>query len=133
MSLCIAASGKLLTLAATAFSLTWTHSVEKTVWAEHWAVEDNSLLLDHASVQGSGAGIGLPDNAAFRDGAWHYRPSLPPLKELNLAASGATASPWMLCAADTCLQLGAEPDEPVRIWPADSCDPGGGLPEDLRG
>lgn len=130
MSLCIAASGNLIALAASAFSLTWTHSVEKTVWAEHWTVVENRLVLDRASVEGSGAGIGLPDNAVFRDGAWHYRPGLPPLKELNLAASGATASPWTLCTTETCLQLGAEPDEPIRIWPADSCAAGSVLLDD---
>lgn len=129
MSLCIAASGNLIALAASAFSLTWTHSVEKTVWAEQWAVVENKLVLDRASVEGSGAGIGPPDNAIFRDGAWHYRPNLPPLEELSLAASGATASAWTLCTEKTCLQLGSVQEGPIQIWSADACDLGVGLPK----
>ena len=73
MSLCIAAGGKLIALAATAFSLSWTHSVEKTVWSENWIVQGNALKVVEASVEGSGAGIELPENAVLRDGRWAWR------------------------------------------------------------
>ncbi len=121
MSLCIAASGHLIALAASAFSLTWTHSVEKTEWREDWLVVENRLLLEEAAVSGSGAGIGLPNDAIWRDGVWTYRPGLAPLKQLSLAASGATVSPWTLCTNETCLELGREAGEPVTIWSAESC------------
>lgn len=121
MSLCVAASGNLIALAASAFSLTWTHSVEKTEWVENWVLMENRLQLEQARVTGSGAGIGLPDDAVWRDGVWTYRPELAPLEQLNLAASGATLSPWTLCTSQTCLQLGEGAEEPIRIWAADPC------------
>lgn len=121
MSLCVAASGNLIALAASAFSLTWTHSVEKTEWVENWVIVENRLHLEEAKVTGSGAGIGLPDDAVWRDGAWTYRPGLRPLEQLSLAASGATPSPWTLCTSQTCLQLGEGAEEPIRIWAADPC------------
>lgn len=121
MSLCVSASGHLIALAATAFSLTWTHSVEKTEWRENWVVVDSRLQVDQASVMGSGAGIGLPDDAVFSDGVWTYRPKLAPLEQLSLAASGATPSPWTLCTSQTCLQLGARSGEPTTIWAAEQC------------
>ena len=58
MSLCIATGGQILALVASSFTLSWTHSVEKTEWIEHWQVEDSRLNLVSASVQGSGAGRG---------------------------------------------------------------------------
>ena len=121
MSLCIAASGNLIALAASAFSLTWTHSVEKTEWREHWLIVEDRLLLEQAAVSGSGAGIGLPDDAIWSDGVWTYRPGLAPLKQLSLAASGATVSPWTLCTSETCLHLGEQEGEPVTIWSAGTC------------
>lgn len=81
MSLCIAAGGKLIALAATAFSLNWTHSVEKTVWSENWIVQGNALKVVEASVEGSGAGIELPETAVLRDGRWVYAPQLAPIEK----------------------------------------------------
>lgn len=121
MSLCIAAGGKLIALAATAFSLNWTHSVEKTVWSENWIVQGNALKVVEASVEGSGAGIELPDNAVLQDGRWVYAPQLAPIENLILAASGATVSPWTLCTPDTCLDLGGKAADPARIWVSQRC------------
>lgn len=121
MSLCIAAGGTIIALAATSFSLSWTHSVEKTEWVEKWTVVEHTLRLEEASVQGAGAGISLPDNARLHDGFWTYSPDLPPLRQLSLAASGATASPWTLCTNTSCLQLGEHPGETINIWAAERC------------
>lgn len=125
MSLCIAASGKLIALAATAFSLSWTHSVEKTTWSENWIVEGGALRVVEASVEGSGAGIGLPGNAVLRNGRWVYSPHLAPVETLVLAASGATISPWTLCTEQSCLELGAAAADPVKIWTAALCSTDG--------
>ncbi|MGO4839058.1 DUF1850 domain-containing protein, partial [Rhizobiaceae sp. 2RAB30] len=38
MSLCVVAAGKTTVLAASLFTLSWTHSVEKTRWEEDWRV-----------------------------------------------------------------------------------------------
>ncbi|WP_108460208.1 DUF1850 domain-containing protein [Devosia naphthalenivorans] len=123
MSLCIASAGSIMTLLAGSFSLSWTHSVEKNTWMERWQVEGDRLALVWASVEGSGAGIDLPQDAVWEDGRWTYRPSLPPLTRLNLAASGATVGGWQFCAGGNCQELGARAGEAVSIWVADVCNP----------
>jgi hypothetical protein len=120
--LCIAAAGVVTALATTSFTLGWTHSVEHTHWEERWRIEQGQLSLVSASVQGSGAGIAIPDDAMWAGGVWTYVPSLPPMNSLNLAASGATGSGWRLCGEDgQCLELGEDPDLPVRLWTAPAC------------
>lgn len=120
--LCIAAAGVVTALATTSFTLGWTHSVEKTQWEERWRIENGRLSIVSASVEGSGAGIGIPEDAVWADGVWTYAPTLPPLASLNLAASGATGSGWLLCSEDgQCLELGEKPDMPMRLWAAPVC------------
>jgi hypothetical protein len=122
--LCIASAGTVMALAASSFTLGWTHSVEKTLWQEHWVVEAQTLKLVRASVEGPGAGIAVPPDAVWDGGRWTYRPAIPPLPELVLAASGMTPSPWTLCLPDdSCQSLGAEAGAPVRIWAATACEP----------
>ena len=121
MSLCIAASGTIIALAANAFTLSWTHSVEKTLWRERWIVIENQLEVVEGTVQGSGAGIYLPDNAHRTGEGWTYVPALAPLDTLSLAASGMTPSPWTLCTEDQCLELGAEAGDTVTLWAAAQC------------
>ncbi len=121
--LCIAAAGVVTALAATSFTLSWTHSVEHTEWRESWVVEENRLQLVEASVEGAGAGIAVPPDAIWADGRWTYTPDIPPLPNLNLAASGMTPSPWTLCTpGNECLTLGAEPATTIRLWAAETCD-----------
>lgn len=123
MSVCIASAGSVLTLLAGSFSLSWTHSVEKTLWIEQWRVEGGRLALTAASVQGSGAGIDLPPDAVWDGDRWTYTPGLAPLAQLHLAASGATASGWQLCAEGACYTLGAAAGEDITIWATDApCD-----------
>lgn len=121
MSLCIAASGAIIALAANAFTLSWTHSVEKTEWVEHWVVENDRLKVVEATVQGSGAGIDLPDNAIRTQTGWTYQPNLPPIERLSLASSGATVSAWKLCADGRCIDLGGDEGNLVNIWAGDVC------------
>ena len=45
MSLCILAAGKTVTLTVAAFTLAWTHSVEKTHWQEDWKVTPSGLQI----------------------------------------------------------------------------------------
>ncbi|RST87212.1 DUF1850 domain-containing protein [Aquibium carbonis] len=115
MALCIIASGKTTVLAASAFTLAWTHSVERTRWEEDWRVTPAGLELVAARVEGTGAGMEIPEGAVFADGAWTYRPTLPPQRALLLARSGATGEGWELCADQECLTIGAEPGDPVEI------------------
>jgi len=119
MMLCIASAGVVTALAVSSFTLEWTHSVERTQWREEWQVTDAGLQLVEASVESSGAGIALPDDAVLKDGRWSYRPQLPPLASLDLAASGMTPGGWSLCPGENrCLTLGAGPGEAARVWSA---------------
>jgi hypothetical protein len=56
-----------------------------------------------------------PADAVLANGWWTYRPALPPQRNINLAASGATSGGWTLCAAGRCMELGAAPGEAVVI------------------
>ncbi|WP_163272252.1 DUF1850 domain-containing protein [Chelativorans alearense] len=117
MSLCVIAGGETAVVAATLFTLSWTHSVEKVEWRETWQVLPSGLQIVEARVKGSGAGMEPPPDARFEDGWWVYAPALGPLPEVRLAASGATGSAWRLCAGGACRDVGAEPGAPVVLEP----------------
>jgi hypothetical protein len=108
MSLCIAAAGKLTVLAVTAFTLSWTHSVEKIAWTEHWRVTRAGLVVEEARVEGSGAGMEPPADAVFDGSGWIYHPHVPPQGRVALGDSGE-AGAWRLCTGDGCLSLGGAP------------------------
>lgn len=120
LALCVAAGGKAMAIASTLFSLSWTHSVEKTEWLENWRVTPLGLELVEARVKGSGAGMDPGEGARLEEGWWVWSPDVPVVPELVLAASGATVSGWKLCHSKGCVELGAEAGEPVRIK---SCQP----------
>jgi hypothetical protein len=105
MGLCIASGAGLAKLAVAAFTLAWTHSVEKVVWEEDVSIENGRLHVLEARIKGSGAGMEVPEGAVLEGGVWHYRPNLPPLPEIELAHSGAVAD-WRLCVEGTCRALG---------------------------
>lgn len=109
MSLCIAAGAKVAVLAVSAFTLSWTHSVQKTRWEEDWRIAPAGLEIIEARIQGSGAGMDPPDDARLVDGWWRYRPDIPPRAELVLGASAATGSGWRICGGGECLDLEEEP------------------------
>lgn len=114
-TLCIFAAGKATVLAATAFTLSWTHSVERTRWEEDWRLTPAGLEVVEARVRGSGAGMEPPEGALLRDGWWIYRPVLSPVASLVLAASGATGEGWTVCAGGACREIGAEAGAAARI------------------
>lgn len=118
-ALCILAGGKTLTLVIAAFTLSWTHSVEKTAWQESWALTPEGLVLTEARVKGSGAGMDPGEGAREVDGWWVWQPAAPPIPELLLASSGATVSGWQLCTAQGCIELGAQAGAPVVIAPCE--------------
>lgn len=115
MSLCILATGKTTVLAVSAFTLSWTHSVEKTHWEESWRVTPAGLEIAEARVKGSGAGMEPPEGARLDGGWWVYRPKIGPRSVVALAASGATGGGWTLCAGKTCVELGAEAGETIEL------------------
>jgi hypothetical protein len=132
VSLCLAAAGLAVEIAASAFTLSWTHTVEKIVWQEDWRVEAGRLVLDEARVKGSGAGMEPPQGAALRGGFYVWRPDVPARPELVLRRA-AEAGDWRLCAAGRCAALGewlGSGADPVRIFwaQAGSCErPADGL------
>lgn len=117
MSLCVIAGGKTAVLAASLFTLSWTHSIEKVEWRETWRVLPAGLQLVEARVKGSGAGMEPPPDARLEAGWWVYAPRVAALPVLRLAASGATGTGWRLCADGDCRQIGAEPGAPVLLRP----------------
>jgi hypothetical protein len=120
VSLCVLGGAEVLRLAATAFTLAWTHSVERTAWEEDWRVTPAGLELVEARVRGSGAGMEPPQDARLRDGWWVYAPGRPAQAELVLAASGATGGGWSLCADGRCTEIGADAGAPLRLVPCDA-------------
>ncbi|WP_127520358.1 DUF1850 domain-containing protein [Mesorhizobium sp. Z1-4] len=106
MPLCVIEGAITATIAATAFTLSWTHSVEKTEWREHWVLEQHRLRVVEARVRGSGAGMEPPEGSVLQDGWWVYRPAIPPQEKLVLARSGATGGGWQLCVEEDCREIG---------------------------
>lgn len=57
-----------------AFTLAWTHSIEKVRWEELWQVTAAGLLLDTVRVRGVGAGMEPPPEAVLIHGHWVWHP-----------------------------------------------------------
>jgi hypothetical protein len=104
MSLCILAAGKMTVLAVGAFTLAWTHSVQKTRWEEDWQVTAAGLVVTEARIESSGAGMDPPEGSVFDGRVWHYKPKVPPVPKVLLARSGAVG-PWRLCSAQGCMDF----------------------------
>jgi hypothetical protein len=102
--LCLESATAIARVAATAFTLIWTHSVEKTRWEEDWHLSGGELVVVAARVEGSGAGMEPPPDARRQGRFWTWRPSLPPQRDLRLATSGI--GEWTLCAGGACRTFG---------------------------
>jgi len=106
LSLCLASAGAVKALSLAAFTLVWTHSIEKTDWQEDWRVTPQGLELVQARVKGSGAGMEPPPEARLVDGWFQWRPERKPMPEVALGNSGA-AGEWRLCTGGKCRTLSA--------------------------
>ncbi len=91
-------------LSVAAFTLTWTHSIEKVEWQEDWRITASGLELVEARVKGSGAGMEPPPQARLIDGWFRWKPERPAMPEVILGNSGA-AGEWRLCADGKCRTL----------------------------
>jgi hypothetical protein len=107
MSLCILGGAGVLRLAVAAFSLGWTHSIEKTRWEEDWTVGADGLHLVQARIESMGAGMETPDGATFDGTWWRWTPKVPVLPEVLLRRSDAVPQGWRLCADGVCRPVGA--------------------------
>lgn len=110
------AAGQVVRL-ATVFTLAWTHSVQKSEWQEDWRATPAGLVLEEERLEGSGAGMEPPDGSVLKDGRYVAHPQRPPLREVLLRRSGATAD-WRVCMDGRCRPMGelvpADAD-PVRL------------------
>lgn len=104
LSLCLISAGVTKTLAVAAFTLVWTHSIEKVDWQEDWTVTAAGLELVQARVKGSGAGMEPPPEARLVNGWFQWRPQRAPMSEVALGNSGA-AGEWRLCRDGGCRTL----------------------------
>lgn len=122
MNVCLLVAGaKQIVLAASSFTLAWTHSVEKTRWEEDWLVGQTGLQLVEARVAGSGAGMEPPDGSVFDGKVWRYHPPLAFIEDqIVLARSGATIGAWEICAGGECRPIpetGAADEGPAILKP----------------
>jgi hypothetical protein len=117
----LGALGVCFTLAATpqlpprfvpvqAFTLAWTHSIEKIRWEEDYRVQTDAqgqpvLVAGKARVLGSGAGMDPPPDAVHYDNGWYeYQPHTKPLQILRLTRSPYTAD-YDWCVKGHCQPL----------------------------
>lgn len=104
MAICLAAGAVAARLAVDAFTLAWTHSVERILWEEDWRVEHGALVLVESRVRGSGAGMEPGAGARLEGGAWRWRPELASIPQLVLART-PDLEDWRLCTPDGCRSL----------------------------
>ncbi|KIZ36376.1 MULTISPECIES: DUF1850 domain-containing protein [Rhodopseudomonas] len=114
VSLCLASAGATKALALAAFTLVWTHSIEKIDWQEDWRVTPAGLELVQARVKGSGAGMEPPPEARLVDGWFQWQVHRPPLPEVLLGNS-TMAGEWRLCAGGHCRTLSEILGHPVGV------------------
>jgi hypothetical protein len=124
LSLCLASAGVVKTLAVVAFTLVWTHSVERVDWQEDWRVTPLGLQLTQARVKGSGAGMEPHADARLIDGWFQWRPKRAPMPELALGNSGV-AGEWRLCSDGQCRTLSEILGHPVgaNVTVLSACHP----------
>lgn len=101
---CLVAGAVVVRLGA-AFTLAWTHSVERSEWQEDWRATDAGLVVVEVRVEGSGAGMEPPEDAV-REGRFYVsHPAPTPLRAVWLRRSGATAD-WRVCRDGGCRPMG---------------------------
>jgi hypothetical protein len=114
LSLCLASAGVVKAISVAAFTLAWTHSIEKVEWQEDWRITRNGLELVEARVKGSGAGMEPPPEARLVDGWFSWKPARAAMSEVTLGNSGA-AGEWRLCTDGKCRTLSDILGHPVGI------------------
>ena len=105
MSLCLASAGVVKTLTLAAFTLAWTHSIEKDRRGRRTGASPRKASnWSQARIKGFGAGMEPPPDARLVDGWFQWQVTRPPQPKLLLGNSGA-AGEWRLCADGTCRTL----------------------------
>lgn len=101
-------------LSLAAFTLAWTHSIEKTAWQEDWLVTPAGLEMTQARIKGFGAGMEPPPEARLIDGWFQWSPAPVPRPEVVLGNS-AIAGEWHLCHAGRCQTLSEIFGHPIGV------------------
>lgn len=119
-SLCLAAGAMAVSLSWQAFTLIWTHSVEKIEWQEDYSIDGKYLQLTAARVKGTGAGMEIPPRSIFAGGMYHYWPGVPALDKLLLGRSKQVKD-YTICWELGCMPLSDliprdENDTPVEVF-----------------
>jgi hypothetical protein len=114
LSLCLISAGVTKTLAIAAFTLVWTHSIEKIDWQEDWHVMPRGLELVEARVKGSGAGMEPPPEARLVDGWFQWQPK-PVLRPEVVLGNSGLAGEWRLCTEGKCRTLSDILGHPVGV------------------
>ena len=114
VSLCLASAGVVKMLSVAAFTLVWTHSIEKVDWQEDWRITSQGLELVQARIKGSGAGMEPPPEARLIDGWFRWQPRRAPMPEVVLGNSGS-AGEWRLCHDGSCRTLSDIFGQPVGV------------------
>ena len=100
------AGGAMVKIAVTAFTLGWSHTVQKSRWEEVWRIDGDRLVLLEARIQGSGAGMEPPPEARLKGGWYRWKPVAAPQPSLSLALS-REGGDWDLCLGRAgCAPLG---------------------------
>jgi hypothetical protein len=124
LSLCLISAGVVKALSVAAFTLVWTHSVEKVDWQEDWRITAKGLELVQARVKGAGAGMEPPPEARLVDGWFQWQAKREPMPQVALANSGA-AGEWRLCGNGNCRTLSEIFGHPIgaNVTTMRACDP----------
>jgi len=104
VALCLIGAGETVRIAATMFSLSWVHSVEKIPWQEYWRVDRAALVLTEVRIKGSGAGMEPPPDARHEAGWYVWTPRNGERAEIVLRITDFGL--WNFCAdSDPCRPL----------------------------
>jgi hypothetical protein len=120
ITICLAVASLIVDLGVADIELRWTHSVQRTSWAEGWRAGDGGLIPLWARVEGSGAGMEPGEGAVRTGNGWEWRPAIGPLPTLDLARSDAIDD-WRICRSGKCATVqeltGIGPGTAARLLP----------------
>jgi len=86
-----------------AFTLAWTHSIEKTDWQEDWRITPQGLELVQARIKGFGAGMSRRRTRAWSMAGFQWQPKRRRCRKSSSAFR--RAGEWRLCIGGNCRTL----------------------------
>lgn len=120
--ICIATAASVVHLGLAAFTLAWTHSIEKVRWEEDYRIVGARLELVEARVKGSAAGMEPPPDARLEGGWWRYAPRARWHDELRLTRS-PYARDYEICTSGECRSLAVVAPQSEGVTRVYACGP----------